>query len=530
VKSSQPSIVVGGRTVDMAGETLRDVHGEMVPLRPRAWAVLRLLAARSGELVGKGEILDEVWPDCEVTEDSLVQAIGDIRRALGDAGRSALKTLPRRGYMLVAEEMPTETRAVCDDTPRPSAIEAPRACSSMQRLSIVVLPFANIGGDPAQEYFVDGVTESLTTDLSRIAGSFVIGRNTAFAFKGKAIDARQIGRDLNVRYVLEGSVQRGGNRFRLNAQLIDTETGGHVWADRFDKPAAELLDMQDEVVSRLANTLNAELIAAEARRAERSPHPDAMDLYFQGRALQNRGVTRALLTQARDFFARSLALDRGNIEAAVAAAQVDVSVGSAFMADDVNMHFNAAETALNSVLLHAPNHPRAHMLLGAVQIQTSRIDNGIAQCRRALALDRNLADAHGFIGLGKYQSARSEEVEGHIQEAFRLSPRDTRAFLWYMFVGLGKLSLNADRESIDWFRRSLEANRNHALSHFHFATALALVGDLKEARSIAEAGLALDPSFTIRRYRFNAKGGNPIYLARRERYFEGLRLAGVPEG
>ena len=124
-----------------------------------------------------------------------------------------------------------------------------------------------------------------------------------------------------------------------------------------------------------------------------------------------------------------------------------MSVGSAFMADDVNAHFDAAETALNSALLHAPNHPRAHMLLGAVQIQTDRVANGIAQCRRSLALDRNLADAHGFIGLGKYQSGHSEEVEGHIQEALRLSPRDTRTFLWFMFVGLGKLSINADLEA-----------------------------------------------------------------------------------
>jgi TolB-like protein len=531
LKSSQHSIVVGDRTVDLARETLRDERGHIVPLRPRAWAVLRLLATRAGQLVGKDEIMDEVWSDCEVTEDSLVQAIGDIRRALGDAGRSALKTLPRRGYMLVTNGELTGGAVVSGNaTSRSSSIEDLAAPSSMPHLSIIVLPFANIGGDSAQDYFVDGVTESLTTDLSRIAGSFVIGRNTAFTLKGKAVDARQIGRDLNVRYVLEGSVQRGGNRFRLNAQLIDTETGSHVWADRFDKPAAELLDMQDEIVSRLANTLNAELIAAEARRAERSPRPDAMDLYFQGRALQNRGVTRALLAQARDFFARSLALDPGNIEAAVAAAQVDVSVGSAFMADDVNVHFDAAEAALNSALLHAPNHPRAHMLLGAVQIQTGRIANGIAECRRSLALDRNLADAHGFIALGKYQSGHSEEVEGHIQEALRLSPRDTRTFLWFMFVGLSKLSINADREAVDWFRRSLEANRNHALSHFHFATALALVGDLKEARSIAEAGLALDPGFTIRRYRINAKGDNPIYLARRQRYFEGLRMAGVPEG
>ena len=201
------------------------------------------------------------------------------------------------------------------------------------RLSIVVLPFANIGGDPEQDYFVDGVTESLTTDLSRISGSFVIARNTAFTFKGKAVDVKQIGRELNVRYVLEGSVQRSGNRFRVNVQLIDAGTGNHLWAERFDKLAADLFDLQDEIVSRLANTLNAELIEAEARRAERSPNPDAMELYFQGRACVNRGITPASMQEARSFFARALALDPGNIEAAVGTAQVDMATGAAFMSD-----------------------------------------------------------------------------------------------------------------------------------------------------------------------------------------------------
>ena len=375
LKSSQHSIVVGDRTVDLARETLRDERGDIVPLRPRAWAVLRLLATRAGQLVGKDEIMDEVWSDCEVTEDSARpghrrhQARPGRRRPVGPENPAS----PRLHAGHERRAGPTASSFPATRLRGHPIFESCRHHLRCRICPIIVLPFANIGGDPAQDYFVDGVTESLTTDLSRIAGSFVIGRNTAFTLKGKAVDTRQIGRDLNVRYVLEGSVQRGDNRFRLNAQLTDTETGSHVWADRFDKPAAELLDMQDEIVSRLANTLNAELIAAEARRAERSPRPDAMDLYFQGRALQNRGVTRSLLAQARDFFARSLALDPGNIEAAVAAAQVDVSVGSAFMADDINMHFDAAEAALNSALLHAPNHPRAHMLLGAVQIQTGRI-------------------------------------------------------------------------------------------------------------------------------------------------------------
>src|SRR5690349_19081974 len=197
--------------------------------------------------------------------------------------------------------------------------------SSAPHLSLVVLPFANIGGDPEQEYFVDGVTESLTTDLSRISGAFVIARNTAFTFKGKAVDAKRLGRELNVRYVLEGSVQRGGNRLRVNVQLIDAETGNHLWAERFDKPIADLFEMQDEIVSRLANALDAQLIAAEARRAERSPHPDVMDLVFQGRALSNKGWTPDYMARARGFFERAIALDRENVEAMVGLAYVDVT-------------------------------------------------------------------------------------------------------------------------------------------------------------------------------------------------------------
>jgi tetratricopeptide (TPR) repeat protein len=237
------------------------------------------------------------------------------------------------------------------------------------------------------------------------------------------------------------------------------------------------------------------------------------------------------MARARDFFVRALALDPDNIEAAVAAAQVDVAVGSAFMTEDGAVHFKAAEKALNSVLSRAPNHPSAHMRLGAVQIRTNRAGKGIAECRRALALDPNLAEAHGFIGLGKHALGRSEEVEGHIREALRLSPRDTRAFIWFMVVGMAKLTINADLEALDWLRRSIEANPNHALSHFHFAGALAMVGDLKQARSSAEAGLALDPSFTIRRYRNNIffLRDNPAWLAKLERFYEGLRMAEVPE-
>jgi TolB-like protein/class 3 adenylate cyclase len=401
---------------------------------------------------------------------------------------------------------------------------------SAPRLSIVVLPFANIGGGPEQEYFVDGVTESLTTDLSRISGSFVIGRHTAFSFKGKAVDLKQIGRELNVRYVLEGSVQRGGNRIRVNVQLIDTETGNHLWAERFEKPVTDLFDMQDEIVSRLANTLNAQLIAVEARRAERSPHPDATDLCFQGAAWFNMGRTPENMAQARGFYERALALEPGNVEALVGTALVNFAIGTNLLPDDRIERLTAAEGAVTKALSLVPNRPIAHFVLGLVQIFTNRAAQGIAESERALALDRNLAPAHANIAIAKFFLGRGGETEAHMEQALRLSPRDTLVYIWSLFVGLAKLWQGADAEAIVWLRRSLEANRNYPGAHFNLAAALALVGELDEARATVQAGLALNPSFTIRRYRTNTPSNHPVYLAGRERVYEGLRMAGVPEG
>jgi TolB-like protein len=282
------------------------------------------------------------------------------------------------------------------------------------RLSIVVLPFANIGGGPEQEHFVEGVTESLTTDLSRIRGSFVIGRNTAFTYKGKAVDLKQIGRELNVRYVLEGSVQRGGNRMRANVQLIDAESGNHLWAERFDKPLADLFDMQDEIVGRLANMLNAQLVAAEARRAERTPTPDSMDLHFQGVAWINKGLSPDNLAQAQSYFDRALSADPNNAEALIGSAIADSIQGSFSFVADPTASFAAADAKLTKALSPVPDHALGHMTLGLIYIFTRRATPGIAECEHALALDRNLANAHFFIGVGKTFIGRAEETEAHI--------------------------------------------------------------------------------------------------------------------
>jgi TolB-like protein/class 3 adenylate cyclase len=481
-----------------------------------------------GDLMGDGvNIAARLEGVCEpgaiaLSEDAYRQVKSRLDLAAADLGPTQLKNIaePIRVYSLEVGQ-PAAAKA---KPPAPAPIK-----HDPPRLSIVVLPFADIGGDPEQDYFVDGVTESLTTDLSRMAGMLVIGRNTAFTYKGKAVDLKQVGRELNVRYILEGSVQRGGNRMRVNVQLIDAETGNHLWADRFDKPVADLFDMQDEIVARLANTLNTQLVSAEARRAERAPTPDSMDLYFQGLACANKGYSPENIAQARGFFERALALDRGNVDALILYATTDTLPAIAYYSEDRRAGLLAAEQALTRALSIAPEHAFAHLQMGIVQIFTNRADQGIAECERALGLDRNLAIAHGFIGIAKHFIGRSEETEAHVQEAIRLSPRDTLAYLWLGAPGYANIHLGDDEEAVVWLRRSIDANRNFPLYHFVLAAALAQIGRLDEARSAVQAGLALHPTFTVSRLNANPPSDNPTFLARRERLIEGMRKAGAPE-
>jgi tetratricopeptide (TPR) repeat protein len=254
-----------------------------------------------------------------------------------------------------------------------------------------------------------------------------------------------------------------------------------------------------------------------------------MDLYFQGWAYENNGTTPQYMTQAQAFFDRALALDPDNIEALVGSARVEAALGANLVTDDWKAHLAAAEAASTRALSLAPNHARARSILGLVQ-SFSNPARAIAECERALALDHNLADAHAFIGLAKFFLGRSSETEAHIREALRLSPRDSYAYRWFMFVGLAKLFLGADVEAVAWLRRSIEANRNHPLPHYYLAAALSLLGSPDEARAAAQAGLVLNPTFTLRRYRARVTSDHPAYLAGRERVYEGMRMAGVPEG
>ena len=510
-----------------------------IAVQPQVFDVLAYLIAHRDHVVAKDALLEAVWGGRIVSESTFSSRINAARIAIGDSGEDQrlIRTASRKGFRFVgavregasAASPKVETPHVAD-----SLVRSPLGqdvTGGAPRLSIVVLPFANLSGAPDYDPFVDGLTENLTTDLSRIRGSFVISRHTAFTYRGNAIDLKQIGRELRVRYALQGSVQKSGDHLRINAQLVDAETGAHLWAERFDKPISDLFAMQDEIVTRVARQLDAALVIAEARRAERTPHPDSIDFFFRGLADFNKGFDPADFARARAFFAEALQIDPDNADALVYLAFVDANLAVAnFAAHDGAARLAAAERNAGRALSLVPDHAWGQSALGFVLGLTNRAELAIARTQRALELDPNLAPAHGLMGLHKLHLGHAVDTEGHIREALRLSPRDPGAFIWFAIVGFAKNSLGLYQEAILWLRQSIDRNRKFTMSHFHLGAALAHLGRAEEARAAAAAGLALDPTFTLASFRAAQLSDDPAYLAWRERVIDGMRLASIPEG
>ena len=446
------------------------------------------------------------------------QVRGKIDIAAQDRGQQQLKNI-------------AELVQVYALSPAHPAAAAPHTAVA-PRLSIVVLPFVNLDGNSEQDYFVDGVTESLTTDLSRIPGAFVIARNTAFTFKSKPVDVRVIGRELGVRYVMEGSVQGGGDRIRVNAQLIDTETGAHLWAERFDKPRADIFDMQDEITTRLARTVGIELVAAEGRRAERERpnNMDAVDLAMRGWAILNQPLSLRRDRAARDLFDAALRLDDRNVDALVGLAFYHGNDLRTFASTNRDEQLRIAQTAITEALTLAPGNALAHFVHANVLHVSGATERSLRELEFAITLDRNLAWAHADAGFMKVLLGRAEEAEADLTNAIRLSPRDPGLDRWHALLGIADLFLGRLESALDRLRKSVEINPNVAMPHFFLAAASALSGRAAEAREARNAGLRLDPNFTVARFRNERRSENPTFLAQRERIYEGLSLAGVPEG
>jgi adenylate cyclase len=402
----------------------------------------------------------------------------------------------------------------------------------LPRLSIAVLPFANLSDDPAQKYFADGITEDLTTDLSRIGGSFVIARSTAFAYEGKPVNAKQIGREIGVRYLLEGSVRRSGRQVRVNAQLVDAESGAHLWAERFDREIGELFDLQNEITGRIAGTVGSELVIAEAGRP--TDHPDALDYILRGRAAFYKPVSKERYAEAVSLFERALALDPLSAEARSRLAGALVNGVLDLQSDAPTADLQRAEGLIEQVLATSPNSADAHFGKAQFLRAQSRCEDAIFEYETVIALDRNFANAYTYLGACKLLTGSVDEVIRLEEQAIRLDPRNQATGGRYFYIGAVHLLRSRLDEAIMWLEKARGVYGWFHPIHAGLAAAYALKGETEQASAaLGDARKRSDrySSITL----LKVAPGRQWLEAPKLRglaeatYFEGLRKAGLPE-
>jgi adenylate cyclase len=411
----------------------------------------------------------------------------------------------------------------------------PLLAGSVPRLSIVVLPFANLSGDPAQDYLADVITEELTTGLSRAKGAFVIARSTAFTYKGKPIDVKQIGKDLGVRYALEGSAQPSDSKVRVTAQLIDAETGAHLWADQFDVDRSNLLEMQDEIVVRLSRALLFQFIAVGKARVDRTPpgNLDAQDLAVRCNADFAAGF--ASWATAASLCGRSLQIDPRNVLALSVSANLIIIPVTAAQSDDPIAATRQADELISRALAIDPNYDFAHVVKAWVLTTQNRQEEAIIEAERGLALNPSNVDAYMVIGSANNLLCRPDRAIEAVDKAIRLSPHDPAIGIFYEIKGEAYFIMRRDADTIEWIRRSRAPVHQFVdpYTALLLASASALSGQQAEAGAAIKAYLAdsRTKSRTISQFQKQqlAMENNPKWVAYNERFAEGLRKAGLPE-
>jgi adenylate cyclase len=418
------------------------------------------------------------------------------------------------------------------DTLAPSVAE-PIIQANPPRLSIVVLPFANTARDPEQEYFAEGITEDLTTDLSRIPGSFVIAPSTALSYKGKLIDVRQIGHELSVRYVLQGSVRRILDSLRINAQLVEATKASQLWAERFEGQVAQLAKVQDDVTQRIAGALNVALIDAESQRGlrERPNNPNAIDLTMRGLALLNKPASRESMQRARELFEEALQLSPDHIPALNGLAHVMlIEWGSTWYTGSSDEHLEALDRIVNRALAINPDDALAIYFQGYVLKRLRKnLNQALVAFERAIAIDPNLAVAHNYVGQIKVFLGRANEAAEHTLKAIQLSPRDPQLAEWYYQLAITYIHQQRNDEAVEWARRGVQVNPNLRYPYRVLAAALALSGRIDEARMVAAEMLRRYPKETIGTFLRREPWTDPVYRAGQDREITGMRLAGIPD-
>jgi TolB-like protein len=489
--------------------------GQPIALRPKTFSLLALFVASPGRVLGKDELIAALWPDTVVVEGSLAQCVTELRAALGEEGVGLIRTVARHGYRFDAK--------VLTDA-------SPELAPPQYKPSIAVLPFQNLSGDPEQEYFADGVVEEIITALSRFQSLFVIARNSSFTYKGRAVDVKQIGRELGVGYVLEGSVRKHADRLRISGQLIDASSGGHIWADRYEGALEDVFDLQDRITSSVVSAVLPKMEWAEIGRAMRKPTGNlhAYDYYLRALASYRRFGRQGHMEKELELFTRATELDPNfGMAYTMAACCYAVRKTTGCMTDPGKDVPEAARLAARAVELGAEDP----FVLGACgwvfAYVVGDLDRGCTLVDRALALNANLSNCWQWGGLVKLWLGEPEEALDRFERAIRLGPLNP--YLWISQLGAANAHFLEGRydEASVWAETALQNAPDHPACLRIHAASNALGGRLERARRSTERLLERNPKLRISGLREIM--GPYRRAVDAEKYVEALRQAGLPD-
>jgi len=492
--------------------------GKPVELGSRAFDILLALIDSAGMLVTKSKLIERGWPGLAVEENNVQVQIHALRRALG-RDRNLIQTVAGRGYRFVGE-LSAGTHTL--EGPGPP-------------LSIIVLPFHNVRGDPSLDYIVDGITESLITDISRaLPGSFVVSRTTSFTYRDRTMDARRIGREVGVRYVLDGSVLLDEDLARVNAELIDTLTDGQFWSDRFDKERSDLLTVQDEIVARLSRSVGLQVIDAQAKRSIKSKSAEAVDFVMRGWAVMNRPSTKESLIQARALFEQALSLDPHNLEALAQIATILVfEVANGCYDDGRAERLARADALLAEVLAKDPNSIAALRARATLLRTRGSLREAISAAAAAITCNPGEPRAYNEMGLSWLYLGELEEAIQGFGKASRIAPRDPSSWVWMSGLGRAQIALGQYADAVQSLYVAVAANPKAFDSHAFLAAACALAGRHEEARVALKECQRLRPGLTIaglsRIWSVPIEATDPRYRDYHDRLNLGLERAGMPQ-
>jgi TolB-like protein/Tfp pilus assembly protein PilF len=509
-----------------------------ISVEPQVFDLLHYLLRNRDRVVSKDDLIADVWKGRIVSESTLSSRVAATRQAVGDRGEEQrlVRTIARKGFRFIGEvseakELSTQSSSATAPQPDQSVHQSPISQPALQlpdKPSIAVLPFANISGDSEQEYFVDGITEDLITALSQFRWFFVIARGSSFTYKKRAVDIKQIGRELGVRYVLEGSVRKAANRLRITGQLTDTSTGVNLWADRFDGEIENIFDLQDRVTANVAGAIAPKLEQAEIERARQKPTDslDAYDYFLRGMAGLHLWVKDAN-ADALQMFYKAIELDP-NFAAAygMAARCYSQRKFSGWMTDAAQETSEAERLARRAAEL-GRDIPVALCTAGlALAGVAGKLDEGADLIDRALLLNPNLAWAWQFNGWVKVLCGEPDAAIDSLQRAMRLSPQDPHIFNMRAVAASAHFFSGRYGEAAAWAEKAIRDRPSYPFANIIYPASKALLGDMEDARLATARLRKLDPALRISSLRH-------LYPLRREKDFviwaDGLRKAGLPE-